>query len=110
MEKKYFKVGMPVWCAIFGEGIVIKIKYSENYAIEVERKNGGLCKYTKDGKYFDDNISNVVLSTTPLAPIINEPIDDRIELPKDVVAHLLFTGYDDEHSASLEELKQKYKI
>jgi len=110
MEKKYFKFGMTVWCAIHGEGVIIDINYTENYAIEVEFKNGQIYLYTEDGKYYDDNVSNVVLSTTPLPPIVNEPIDDRIKLPEDVVAHLLFTGDNDGHSASLKELKQKYKI
>lgn len=106
MEKKYFKVGQKVWCAIYGEGVVKNIKYTENYPIEVELKYGKFCLYTEDGKYFENNNTNVVLSTTPLPPIINEPIEDRIELPDDVVDALRIKVSGD----MFYNLAQKYKI
>ena len=47
-----FKVGQPVWCVMFGEGVVTRITRSDTkYPLVVEYPSGTLEHYTLDGKF-----------------------------------------------------------
>jgi hypothetical protein len=108
MQNKYFKVGMPVWCHRFGEGVVRQIG-SGNYPIRCDIGHNLDIGFTYDGKYAI-NDDYACLSTTPLQPIVNEPIDDRIELPEDVTQFLTTTYYSSDELKSYKELIKKYKL
>lgn len=105
MQKNYFKVGMKVWDSHFGEASVISITENNDFPLEVYFVTGKRTYYTYDGRY--EINSNISLSQKPIPEIINEPIDDRIELPEDVVGFLHNTRHD---YNTYSKLKQKYKI
>lgn len=69
---KYFEVGMPVWCAIYGEGVVTRIN---NILLQVTftcNVQGDLVKnYTPDGRLF--STTDIIVSQSPIAPIVNTP-------------------------------------
>ena len=47
-----FKVGQPVWCVMFGEGVVTRIASSDTkYPLVVEYPSGTVEHYTLDGKF-----------------------------------------------------------
>jgi hypothetical protein len=69
---KYFKVGMSVWCAIYGEGVVKDIDDNPPYNVVVLLKDGEYIYCTPEGRLYYD--SNITLSTKPLQPIVNEPL------------------------------------
>lgn len=47
-----FKVGQPVWCVMFGKGVVMEILTSEGrYPLAVEFPDTCVEHYTLDGKY-----------------------------------------------------------
>ena len=75
-KMEYFFVGQKVWSPLFeGEGVVVKKMDNSSRPITVKTKNGHLL-FSKEGYSdigFDTNV--VVLSQTPLKPIVNTPIE-----------------------------------
>ena len=49
-----FKVGQPVWCVMFGEGVVTRIASSATkYPLVIKYSSGTVEHYTLDGKFKD---------------------------------------------------------
>ena len=60
-----FEVDQKVWCAIYGEGVVIEIQHASGaYPVEVRFNDGWACFYTADGKYHE--AGNIVLFPYPI--------------------------------------------
>lgn len=111
MEKKYFKVGQTVYNQKYGMGVVNHYTSEDSYPVKVRFASPhDSISFTDDGRqYKADPIS---LSQNPIPEIINEPIDDRIELPEDVVEFFklgIMRNYND-YQADIANLKAKYKI
>lgn len=76
MKTEYFKVGQTAYCAIYGEMEVIEIKNNEAWDIICKQKNGNYqSSYTFDGRHHRN--SEIVLSQTPINPIVNKPLFQR---------------------------------
>lgn len=79
---KYFELKMTVYSLTFGEGKVIKISdIDESYPIAVKfikpiEGENGIEFYTLDGRYRKSG--GIDLSKTPLQPIVNEPIKEKV--------------------------------
>lgn len=102
----YFNKGMTVYDVIFGEGVVDNYP-SEDFTISVKfNTSGEVWLYTFDGRIAKHK--PIRLSQKPIPPIINEPFDTRIELPKDVVRYI--KQHKAYSNAFYDLLKQKYKI
>ena len=61
-----FKKDQKIWCAIFGEGVVVEIQPASGgaYPVEVRFNDGRTCFYTSDGKYCAN--SSIVLFPYPI--------------------------------------------
>ena len=73
MENTYFKLGQTVYCALFGEGKIVKISNDDCYPLNIRflSKDSDI-KYTIDGRWLTSSL--VTLSQNPIEPIINIPI------------------------------------
>lgn len=73
-QPTYFKVGQKVYSHLFssGEGVVVNISKWGEYSVLVEHDRNKNTLFTYDGRYFLDG--GIVLSSTPLTLIKNEPI------------------------------------
>ena len=68
MENNYWYVGQKVSDQRFGNGVIIKIGFNREYAIEVIFENGSGSTYTKEGKIsVNDAFSS--LSQNPHKPL-----------------------------------------
>lgn len=75
----YFKVGQTVYCALFGEGVVVEIGKEETvtYPITVSFKDNVIRSYTLNGKFTLD--LPITLSQKPIqqiVPITNVPLPE----------------------------------
>ncbi len=74
---KYFEVGMTVYCAIYGKGIVDEILSHpdyQSYPIRVRFNSGINPKYYSVDGRSERQGGNIVLSQNPIPPIVNTPL------------------------------------
>lgn len=86
----FFEIGQTVYCSVYGQGVVTSVNVNPGpYYIEVCFNEEFKSKYTIDGRFYRD--SEITLSQTPIALIVNTPI---ISFKKDEIVEVSDDGKD----------------